>query len=678
MSKLLSYKKLPFCNSFVGVNKTILPPVSYPNCKYCKKQIKLKNKSHNCKKCLNKFHPKCYKAANINDNMCTLCLVYEMPFADCDISELFDCTKSIKNNVIRPSQISDDKFECFKSKGLHFIHINARSIFYKLSEIKLLTNKCKPAILAITESWLEESFTNESISIEGYNIARRDRTSHGGGVLMYIRQDLAYNIRTDLNNVNMEDIWIEILLPKTKPIYVGTCYRAPHNNSLTDCLESTLSKIEPECETIILGDFNFCMLNSNNYNNSLKKNFKDLMNLYNNVQLIDKPTRVTQNSSTLLDHIYTNKKDKISQSGVIETGISDHFITYCTRKITRDHIGKHNPVKIRSMKHYSKDTLIDKLKSMQWSTVLECLDVVEAWSIFKTMFTQAMDDVAPEKEVRLKCRTEPWMNNEILELIYERDAILTKSNSNKKDNDLRKLYNTLRNKVTKMIRKTKADHFQNKVEEHKDKPSPLWKQLQTIGYSNKSKEKSRIVLEIDNEKCHDNKKIADHMCDFFTNVALNLQRKFTFFPNLYNTATQIFKYFYINKGVTPKRFKISRVTENFIYKELCKLNPLKSNDGIKAKFLKDGAEVITAAVTHIINLSIDQQIVPDELKFAVIKPLFKKNSRLEVGNYRPVCILPNISKILETAVYIHMEEHLKQNNLIYEYQSGFRKSHSTD
>ena len=218
------------------------------------------------------------------------------------------------------------------------------------------------------------------------------------------------------------------------------------------------------------------------------------MNLYNNVQLIDKPTRVTQNSSTLLDHIYTNKKDKISQSGVIETGISDHFITYCTRKITRDHIGKHNPVKIRSMKHYSKDTLIDKLKSMQWSTVLECLDVVEAWSIFKTMFTQVMDDVAPEKEIRLKCRTEPWMNNEILELIYERDAILTKSNSNKKDNDLRKLYNTLRNKVTKMIRKTKADHFQNKVEEHKDNPSPLWKQLQTIGYSNKSKRKIPYCL----------------------------------------------------------------------------------------------------------------------------------------------------------------------------------------
>ena len=322
---------------------------------------------------------------------------------------------------------------------------------------------------------------------------------------MYIRSDLAFNIRTDLNNLNMEDIWIEILLPKTKPIFVGTCYRAPRNNSLTDCLESTLSKIEPECETIILGDFNFCMLDSNNYNHSLKKNFRDLMNSYNNIQLIDRPTRVTQNSATLLDHIYSNNKNKISQSGVIETGISDHFMTYCTRKITRDQIGKHNPVKIRSMKQYSKDTLIDKLKSMQWSMVLECLDVVEAWTMFKAMFTQVMDDIAPEKEIRIKCRTEPWMNSEILELIYERDNILKKSNLDKKDEELKKLYKTLRNKVTKKIRRAKANFFQNKVEEHKNNPKSLWKQLNTIGYSNKSKEKCRMVLEINIEKCHDNK-----------------------------------------------------------------------------------------------------------------------------------------------------------------------------
>ena len=72
-------------------------------------------------------------------------------------------------------------------------------------------------------------------------------------------------------------------------------------------------------------------------------------------------------------------------------------MTYCTRKITRDQIGKHNSVKIRSMKNYCEDTFIDKLKSMQWSTVLDCTNVTDAWTIFKIMFTQAMDDVAPEK-----------------------------------------------------------------------------------------------------------------------------------------------------------------------------------------------------------------------------------------------------------------------------------------
>ena len=49
-------------------------------------------------------------------------------------------------------------------------------------------------------------------------------------------------------------------------------------------------------------------------------------------QIINKPTRVTNKSTSLINHMYTNNKDKISQAGVIETGINDHFITYCTRK----------------------------------------------------------------------------------------------------------------------------------------------------------------------------------------------------------------------------------------------------------------------------------------------------------------------------------------------------------
>ena len=99
---------------------------------------------------------------------------------------------------------------------------------------------------------------------------------------------------------------------------------------------------------------------------------------------------------------------------------------------------------------------------------------------------------------------------------------------------------------------------------------------------------------------------------------------------------------------------------------------------LNQNFLKDGADVIKGAVTHIINLSLETGVVPNELKSAIVKPLYKKSSRLDVGNYRPVSILPTISKILERAVYVQMEKHLKDNNILYNFQSGFRTSYSTD
>ena len=85
-----------------------------------------------------------------------------------------------------------------------------------------------------------------------------------------------------------------------------------------------------------------------------------------------------------------------------------------------------------------------------------------------------------------------------------------------------------------------------------------------------------------------------------------------------------------------------------------------------------------SAITHIINLSISTETVPDLLKQAIVKPLYKKGSRLEVGNYRPVSLLCIISKILDKAVYVQLEKYLIDNNLLYKYQSGFRKSYSTD
>ena len=113
---------------------------------------------------------------------------------------------NIQYNTVRPSDLTDDHFDCFKRKGLHFIHINARSLYPKLSELDIIAKKSRAAVIGVTESWLNESHTDESVKIEGYTLIRNDRQSHAGGVCAYIREDISYNRGSDLTTTDQENI----------------------------------------------------------------------------------------------------------------------------------------------------------------------------------------------------------------------------------------------------------------------------------------------------------------------------------------------------------------------------------------------------------------------------------------------------------------------------------------
>ena len=166
------------------------------------------------------------------------------------------------------------------------------------------------------------------------------------------------------------------------------------------------------------------------------------------------------------------------------------------------------------------------------------------------------------------------------------------------------------------------------------------------------------------------------MCNFFLNIATILKNKLPPMPQLFDISTNIYRNYYENKVNRQSNFKLSLVPEEYVYKELCKLKTQKSTgiDEISPIFLKDGANELKGVITYIINLSIDTETVPEEMKFARVKPLSKKGSRLDASNYRPVSILPIISKILERAVYKQVVGYLDKNNLLYENQSGFRKA----
>lgn len=251
----------------------------------------------------------------------------------------------------------------------------------------------------------------------------------------------------------------------------------------------------------------------------------------------------------------------------------------------------------------------------------------------------------------------------------------------KKEND--KFFYThyckYRNLVQREIKQAKADYLVTSIEENKNNPKSLWKQLKNLGYSNKSESNPNIVLDIENEICFDNNKISNFFNTFFTTVASVLVDKLPPCPNLFQTHSVAFRNFYKDK-VPESKFTLHTVSEDFVYKELCMLNSAKSTgiDNIPARFLKDGASFLKIPITFIVNKSLVENRVPVELKSARVKPLHKKNSKTDVGNYRPVSILCIVSKILERAVYNQLETYLVENHLLYEFQSGFRTSFSTD
>ena len=163
-------------------------------------------------------------------------------------------------------------------------------------------------------------------------------------------------------------------------------------------------------------------------------------------------------------------------------------------------------------------------------------------------------------------------------------------------------------------------------------------------------------------------------------MASELVKKLARSKGIHSVTSQLFLNFYKRRNPHNKKLVLQPVTEEFVFEELCSLNANKSTglDEISARFIKDGANVIKVPITAIINQSITTGVVPQSMKYARVKPLFKKNNHLEVGNYRPVSILSIVYKILERSVYKQLVELLQENKMLYHLQSGFRQKYSTD
>ena len=137
---------------------------------------------------------------------------------------------------------------------------------------------------------------------------------------------------------------------------------------------------------------------------------------------------------------------------------------------------------------------------------------------------------------------------------------------------------------------------------------------------------------------------------------------------------------YYEKISSSENFKLESITEGYLFNVLKNVEVTKAAgiDQILEKFLKDGARILVKPISELCNLSMALGRFPDACKTAKVKPLFKKGSKTDPSNYRPISLLPLLSKVFERVVLDQTEEFLSLNKILHDYQSGCRKNHSTD
>ena len=146
--------------------------------------------------------------------------------------------------------------------------------------------------------------------------------------------------------------------------------------------------------------------------------------------------------------------------------------------------------------------------------MLSCLDTNVAWQTFESCMKTIIDSLAPLKQRRIKSNSEPWVNAEILESIRERNTSLHKFRKSKDARDYGE-YRKHRNMVQCLVKKAKEGYIKDQLKANERDSKKTWKTLQSLGYSNKSRNREPMVLKINVEMCHNQVEIANHVNNFF-------------------------------------------------------------------------------------------------------------------------------------------------------------------
>ena len=301
--------------------------------------------------------------------------------------------------------------------GLSAIHINARSLMRKIPLVQ-----CEAGcfdIITVSETWFSDATSDNDILIPGFQPPiRRDRPGDPhGGVAVYLKSNLVCKPRPELCVPDLEAVWVETKLGQ-KTLLLGTFYRPPdaHVNYWNLVDQSIQLAGNTPHPYIILGDFNA------DCTNRIPPHLQHIISTNNLYQLVNKPTRITEHTSTIIDLILTPCPDLIKYTDVLPPVCSVHSCPYIVLKHKNTPRNSHK----RTIFNYSKLDVLKlttELMKVDWERILSLESIDEAAEKVSDELLSLAKLCMPVKEVKTDERDAPWITLEIKKLMKKKNEI---------------------------------------------------------------------------------------------------------------------------------------------------------------------------------------------------------------------------------------------------------------
>lgn len=529
---------------------------------------------------------------------------------------------------------------CNMKQGLKIAHINAQSLLNKIDEFRFIFITSDIDVVCVSETWFKKDMPDELVTLNGYNLYRADRQTRAGGVAIYVKNTIYCKIvHVSPSDDPMEYIFLSLGCQNNN-ILVGTVYR-PNNSICFNNLVETVREISLSFRHIIIaGDFNSNLLTEHG-----------LINEFNTIGLFsvnsDIPTHFSR-SNTLLDLFLVNyTKHVLLYDQISLPNFSRHDLIFLIYDFSLSYTD--STIYYRDYKSTDHTQLLIDLDTIPWNLIYYYNNINDKVSFFESNINHLYNKHIPLKSRVIKQRQQPWFNGKIKSLISKRDFAYHRWKRFKTEY-LYSEYRNIRKEVVKEIEIAKAKFFGDKYK-YAVTNKQKWKEIRKIGIGIGKVNKPANMLSVEK---------LDELNMSFTNIDVPPAPR-----DVFDSTDQTH-----NSEVGTFSFRC--VDQSEVLHSILKI---KSNatglDSLDPLFLKPILPILLPYITHIFNYVLTTSIFPMSWKRAKIIPVPKSNNE-----FRPIAILPFLSKALENIIHSQINNFLNQHSLISDLQSGFRPNHS--